>query len=366
MGEYVMITTGDVIDLSEEIANNLKHIKNEDETIDYCIKPFLKLLNYAKPAEVKRKYPCFKGKGGKHNEECDIAILKDDKPIIMIECKDINNSNLESEWAQLEKYFNKHSATKIGILTDGKEYRFYTDSQRENMLDDDYFLVYNIDTPTQEFEFIQMLYNDDNFSLRKIKEYAQSRMSYSIVKDTFIKELQDPGDEIAKLMRKLLTDIIDIKKDIIKEYLKRIYKELIDKQNELISSNEKRKQEQHSIENKDNIEVYVDKRGVKARGICNIHSMQLTLLEDSEIVFKHEKTFSGVWLAKKKNMISSGELVLNRTNDKYILRKEITFKKPSPASYFVLGRASSGYEDWTDINGNKLEDYKTTQKKRKV
>lgn len=57
----------------------------------------------------------------------------DGAPQILIECKSINE-NLTNHDSQLFRYFGTTSS-KFGLLTNGKEYRFYTDLDEQNKMD---------------------------------------------------------------------------------------------------------------------------------------------------------------------------------------------------------------------------------------
>lgn len=63
--------------------------------------------------------------------------MKDDTPVILIECKSISE-NLERHDSQLFRYFGTTDA-KFAILTNGLIYRFFTDLDNPNKMDSDPF-----------------------------------------------------------------------------------------------------------------------------------------------------------------------------------------------------------------------------------
>ena len=69
----------------------------------------------------------------------DFAILKDDRPVIAVECK-CCGVPLKNERGQLRSYFNAAPTVKMGVLTDGLVYEFYADSDEPNMMDQSAFL----------------------------------------------------------------------------------------------------------------------------------------------------------------------------------------------------------------------------------
>ena len=73
----------------------------------------------------------------KKGEKVDYAIIKEGEPVILIECKSIQE-NLDRHDSQLFRYFGTTTA-KFAILTNGLIYRFYTDLDSPNKMDDDPF-----------------------------------------------------------------------------------------------------------------------------------------------------------------------------------------------------------------------------------
>lgn len=120
-------------DLGKKIKIYKERISNEEMTKTAFILPFFEALGYdtRNPFEF---YPEFTAdlldsKG----EKVDYAILREDRPQILIEAKSCND-NLEKHDKQLMRYFHTTEA-KIGILTNGIVYKFYTDLEEPNKMD---------------------------------------------------------------------------------------------------------------------------------------------------------------------------------------------------------------------------------------
>ena len=79
----------------------------------------------------------------KYKNRVDFAILKNDKPIIAIECKTVGMP-LKDERGQLRSYFNAAPTVKMGVITDGLIYEFYADSDEPNMMDMTAFLMLDL------------------------------------------------------------------------------------------------------------------------------------------------------------------------------------------------------------------------------
>lgn len=137
----------DVIDQLRELSNRasdqLKHIRTEEATKNAFVMPFIQALGYNvfDPTEVVPEFTA--DVGTKRGEKVDYAILRDGKPIILIEAKSATADLHEDHASQLFRYFNVTEA-KFGILTNGLEYRFHTDLEKTNRMDEKPFLVVDI------------------------------------------------------------------------------------------------------------------------------------------------------------------------------------------------------------------------------
>lgn len=136
----------DLKDQLKQIADKINKFKDstqtEEATKNAFVMPFINALGYDifNPLEVVPEFTA--DIGTKQGEKVDYAILKDNVPIILIECKHWKE-NLDIHNTQLLRYFNVTNA-KFAILTNGLIYRFYTDLDSSNKMDEKPFLDINI------------------------------------------------------------------------------------------------------------------------------------------------------------------------------------------------------------------------------
>src|SRR4051794_11931169 len=116
---------------------------NEESTKLFLILPFLHVLGYddRNPLEVCPEHAA--DFSDKYKNRVDFAILKNDLPIIAIECKCCGGA-LKDERGQLRSYFNAATTVKMGVLTDGLVYEFYADSDEPNMTDQTAFRMVDL------------------------------------------------------------------------------------------------------------------------------------------------------------------------------------------------------------------------------
>src|SRR5690606_20284088 len=81
--------------------------------------------------------------GTTKGEKVDYAILRDGKPIILFECKKAGGDLNINHAGQLFRYFHV-TAARFGVLTNGLLYRFFTDLEQPNKMDEKPFFEFNI------------------------------------------------------------------------------------------------------------------------------------------------------------------------------------------------------------------------------
>lgn len=128
--------------LSDRISKLKDTVKTEEATKTSFILPFLQALGYDifNPSEVIPECDC--DYGTKKGEKIDYTVCMDGQPIMLIECKH-HLSDLEKFKAQLFRYYSVSKA-QFGVLTNGIVYKFFTDLDEENKMDDKPFFEINL------------------------------------------------------------------------------------------------------------------------------------------------------------------------------------------------------------------------------
>lgn len=117
--------------------------QTEAATSQYLVLPFFQLLGYdpLNPDEiVPEAHAAF---SDKFKNRVDYAICKDGHPVIGVECKKVGAIN-DGHRGELKGYFNAVPTIKLGVLTDGLIWQFFSDTGRENMMDDEPFTVVDL------------------------------------------------------------------------------------------------------------------------------------------------------------------------------------------------------------------------------
>ena len=208
-------------------------ILTEEETKQAFILPFLHALGYNvfDTNVIKPEYTA--DIGTKKGEKVDYAILRNGSPIVLIEAK-FHKENLDNHKNQLIRYFQvcagKFSDCRFAILTNGLEYRFFTDTQKENVMDGVPFLTINLENPKARDLSELKRFAKDNLNVEEIKKIAQTNLYHQQIQQIFKDEVESPSDDFVEFFaRKILGEkrITQKIKDEFKEPVKRTLKNII-------------------------------------------------------------------------------------------------------------------------------------------
>ena len=173
----------------------------EESTKTSFILPFIQMLGYDifDPAEVIPEFTA--DIGTKKGEKVDYALLQDGVPAVLIECKKLG-TELESDGvSQLLRYFGVTEA-RVGILTDGVVYRFFSDLDQSNVMDPRPFFEFNMLEFTEpEVEELKR-FTKDRFDKSQIEDAARELRYTAAIKSLLARELAKPSDDFVKYVIK--------------------------------------------------------------------------------------------------------------------------------------------------------------------
>lgn len=133
---------------AQQAVDRADRATTEAATNQYLVLPFFALLGYD-PLDPDEVIPEAQASfSDKFKNRVDFAICKDAEPVIAVECKRVRTLN-EGHRGELKGYFNAVSTVKLGILTDGLMWELYSDTGAENMMDDDPFVVVDLEEVAQ-------------------------------------------------------------------------------------------------------------------------------------------------------------------------------------------------------------------------
>lgn len=190
--------------LSEKILKLKETINTEEATKTAFILPLFQILGYDifNPQELAAEV--ISDIGGKKGEKVDYVLFKDKSPIIIVECKKWGE-DLNSHINQLIRYYHT-SKVKFGLLTNGIEYRFFTDLDKSNVMDQEPFFIFNILNFTENDLDILLLFCKNAFAEKNIISAAEELKYLSKIKNVILSELQSPSKEFSDLLIRKIYD----------------------------------------------------------------------------------------------------------------------------------------------------------------
>ncbi len=182
--------------LGEKVIKLKDQVQTEEATKSAFIMPFIQALGYDlfNPMEVVPEFVT--DFGAKNVEKVDYAILKDNQPVMIIECKN-HLENLEKHYTQIHKYFHLTKA-RFAVLTNGIQYNFYTDIDAANKMDEKPFLSFDI-TNIKEHQIKELAkFHKSGFDINSILTTASELKYSNAIKDLLTAELANPSHDFVK------------------------------------------------------------------------------------------------------------------------------------------------------------------------
>lgn len=192
--------------LSNKIKQQLDVINTEEATKTAFVMPFIhNVLGYDvfDPSEVTPEFVC--DVGTKKGEKIDYAIMKNNDVQILIECKKIGEPLNINHASQLFRYFHVTNA-RISILTNGQNYKFFTDLDAPNKMDEKPFLEVDLlDIDENIIPELKKL-TKSSFDLESIINAAGELKYVSQIKKILHSQLNNPEDDFVKFFASRVYD----------------------------------------------------------------------------------------------------------------------------------------------------------------
>jgi hypothetical protein len=184
--------------LHQRVDSLKDQINTEEATKNAFVMPFIQILGYDifNPTEVIPEFIC--DIGTKKGEKIDYVIKRDGEPILIIECKHWKE-NVDAHNSQLHRYYHA-SKSRFGVLTNGHTYNFYADLEKPNIMDDKPFFTLDLSNLKDSSLKILENFSKKGYNLEQILDSAEALKYIKAIRNEFEKELQEPSDEIVKLL----------------------------------------------------------------------------------------------------------------------------------------------------------------------
>lgn len=214
--------------LRESIESYVKRVKelaehvrgNEQATKQSLIGPFFTMLGYdlTDPRECSPEYKADFGKD-RSSKPIDWGFKLGGQFAFFVEAKEVGKK-LGGYDEQLADYFAKDPNVKLGILTSGAAWRFFTDVENANVMDKEPFAKWDILADEEPPYDVITLLEKSQFNPELIRAFAHRQRSRNILVQE-LNKLLEPSPEFTKLAvqnlesRNLTAAVVDSWKPIV-------------------------------------------------------------------------------------------------------------------------------------------------------
>ena len=179
----------------------INHSNDETQTRDNLIHPFFNILNYSKLDDYTHEY--ISDMGDKKGRKVDIAItLGKKEPLILVECKSATAKLNDNHFRQLNEYCLYSPSAKVGVLTNGIIYNFYTVNQKEKKgLNSKPFFTFDLTNYDNSQLEMLALFNRQSIEINEIIQEAEDAYFLDNFDNALFKTLVET-DDLVKLIFK--------------------------------------------------------------------------------------------------------------------------------------------------------------------
>ncbi|MBG1244020.1 type I restriction endonuclease [Nostoc sp. NZL] len=194
--------TEEIAKLSEQVRKRADQVVGEEATKMALIVPFLTAVGYDvyDPSEVMPEYIAdFAIKKSGQFEKVDYALAINGTKVMLVEAK-ARGQKAEAHDGQLSRYFNSLSTTKVAIVTNGIEYRFFTDLREINVMDKEPFFTFNIlEYDSKDIDNLKFFHRD-NFDITAITSHAEEMVYVKGMTQLVGNLLRSPSEEFIRFL----------------------------------------------------------------------------------------------------------------------------------------------------------------------
>lgn len=192
-----------IADLQAKLREHREVLQVEEAAKTTLVLPFLRALGYDifNPSEVKPEFTC--DVGTKKGEKVDYALCVGGEVTVLVECKPVTSELSIKHASQLFRYFTATSA-RLALLTNGVIYKFFTDSDRANMMDEKPFFTFDLDNYRSADVKHLAAFQRSDFDVDQVVAQAGKLKLQSQVSAELRKEFAEPSEEFVNLIARRL------------------------------------------------------------------------------------------------------------------------------------------------------------------
>ena len=287
-----------IAELQSTLRKHRDKLATEEAAKTTLVLPFLRALGYNifDPDEVVPEFTC--DVGTKKGEKVDYGICVGGEIKILVECKPANGDLSIKHASQLYRYFAATDA-RLALLTNGVIYRFFTDAEKTNMMDDRPFFTFDLDNYKASDLRTLATFQRADFNLDRIVSHAGALKLQSEVLAELRKEFDEPSDDLVKIIAGRLHDGIITKavRDRFRSAITQAHGSLIrdgvhQRLEKAISGDRDEAHEQMDDESQDAVET----TDVEIEGFNIIRAICAEKVDPTRVVMRDAKSYCAILL----------------------------------------------------------------------
>ncbi|CNC22897.1 type I restriction endonuclease subunit R [Yersinia pseudotuberculosis] len=213
---------------SDHVKKVSHHCSTEETTKQALILPMLDILGFNSydPTKVKAEYGA-DFPGVKVGERVDYALFCHGVPVMFIEAKGYNQK-LDNHCPQLSRYFNATPEVTIAAITNGIQWRFFTDLKQRNIMDTSPFLQIDVDETSDSDSHQLYQFRHDQFQPEALRTLAEESIYLSAFTDVISDSLRNVDSDFVRyvagrssVQRQLNQKFLDVITPLVKMAVER-------------------------------------------------------------------------------------------------------------------------------------------------
>lgn len=297
---------------SEHVKKVGSHCSTEETTKQALILPLLDILGFTPydPTKVKAEFKAdFPGE--KANERVDYALFCQDLPVMFIEAKSWSEE-LTNHCPQLSRYFNATPEVAVAAITNGREWRFFTDLEQKNIMDSSPFLKIKIEE-LQDNDYEQLYqFRYDQFKPEALRTLAEESIYFSLFTKTitstlreapidFVKYVANKSNISRQLNQKFLDSITPIVKNAIERAVSNMVVVGLTGKKEISDDSSNDDEEKAIIDEKADIIDPDNNKIITTYSERVLFEHVNSIIDDNELTYKDTESYFNVLYQNKSN-----------------------------------------------------------------
>jgi len=308
-----------IAELQSTLRKHRDKLATEEAAKTTLVLPFLRALGYNifDPDEVVPEFTC--DVGTKKGEKVDYGICVGGEMKILVECKPANGDLSIKHASQLYRYFAATDA-RLALLTNGAVYRFFTDAEKTNMMDDRPFFTFDLDNYKASDLRTLATFQRADFNLDRIVSHAGALKLQSEVLAELRREFDDPSDDLVKIIAGRLHDGIITKavRDRFRSAITQAYGSLIrDGVHQRLEKAISGGGDEPDIEIADAEQSAIETTAVEIEGFNIIRAICAEKIDPSRVVMRDAKSYCAV-LLDDNNRRTIARMHFNSSTARYL------------------------------------------------